>query len=125
MIDNEGGQRESAIRTSQVDGVALAQVDGKLDLKNSDKLLQILIKFQDEGKFRIVLDLSRVNFISSSGLGVISATLERLKEEGGSLKLAGMRDEIRKVFEILGMIEHFDIYEYPDEAIKAFISAEK
>lgn len=99
----------------------MVKVEGDLDIKNSDELLKELIKIEDSGKFRIVLDLGLVNFISSSGLGVIAATLARLQKNGGALKLVSLTPGVRKMFEVVKLIKRFEIYESSEDAVKNFI----
>lgn len=68
----------------------------------------------------VVLNLSHLNFIDSSGLGTFLSILRLLHSRGGELKLAGMNKSIRTMFELVSMHKIFEIYDTPQEAIKSF-----
>ena len=68
----------------------------------------------------VVLNLSHLNFIDSSGLGSFLSILRLLHSRGGELKLAGMNKSIRTMFELVSMHKIFKIYDTPEEAVKAF-----
>lgn len=68
----------------------------------------------------VVLDLHQLHFIDSSGLGSFLSLLRALKNKGGELKMAGMTDQIRTVFELVSMHKIFEIYNNADEAVRSF-----
>jgi len=69
---------------------------------------------------RLVLDLTRVRFVDSSGLGAFISCLRTLNAKGGDLKLCGMSTQVRAVFELVRMHRVFDILATRDEAVRAF-----
>ena len=69
---------------------------------------------------KLVLDLSHVRFVDSSGLGAFISCLRQLRGRGGDLKLAGMSKQVRAVFELVRMHRVFDILSTRDEAVRAF-----
>lgn len=73
-----------------------------------------------EGKSRVIIDMSRLKFIDSSGLGAILFCSRQLSSSGGDLKLSGMLKSIRALSELMNMHRIFDIYNTKDEAIAAF-----
>jgi anti-sigma B factor antagonist len=75
-----------------------------------------------EAHTKLVLDLSRVRFVDSSGLGAFISCLRKLKAKGGELKLSGMSKQVRAVFELVRMHRVFDIYATSAEAVRAFAS---
>jgi anti-sigma B factor antagonist len=86
-------------------------VAGEIDVATSPELRRELHQLADREPSRIVLDLSDVTFIDSSGLGVLVGVLKRLREQDrdGVLVLEGLRGPVRKVFEITGLTELFTI----------------
>lgn len=68
----------------------------------------------------LVIDLSRVRFMDSSGLGAMLSCLRQLSAKGGDLKLCGMSKQVRATFELVRMNRIFDILATRDEAIQAF-----
>ncbi len=67
----------------------------------------------------VVVDLTGVDFIDSSGLGSLIALLKRISERGGDMKIAGLQKKVRMVFEITRAFKVFDIFENADEALHA------
>jgi anti-sigma B factor antagonist len=68
----------------------------------------------------LVLDLSRLRFIDSSGLGAMLSCLRQLNAAGAELKLCGMSKAVRAVFELVRMHRIFDIYETREQAVSGF-----
>ena len=73
-----------------------------------------------EAQTELVLDLSRLRFVDSSGLGAMLSCLRQLTAKGGDLKLCGMAKQVRTVFELVRMHRIFDIYATQKEAVCAF-----
>ena len=73
-----------------------------------------------EAHANLVLDLSRLRFVDSSGLGAFISCLRKLNARGGDLKLSGMSKQVRAVFELVRMHRVFDILPTKQEAVQAF-----
>jgi anti-sigma B factor antagonist len=69
---------------------------------------------------KVVLDLSDVRFLDSSGLGAFLGCLHRLEASGGALKLCGMSRAVRAVFDMVRMHQIFEIHRTREEAMAAF-----
>jgi len=69
---------------------------------------------------KLVLDLSRLRFVDSSGLGAFISFLRKLNAKGGDLKLFGMSKAVRAVFELVRMHRVFDILTTREDAVRAF-----
>ncbi len=89
---------------------------GEVDVYTSPSFKDRLVKAIDEGCLRIVVDLEGVDFIDSSGLGVLVSGLRRVKEQGGSIRLVCTREPIMKVFRITGLDRVFPMFATVDEA---------
>ncbi|MCB1111248.1 MAG: anti-sigma factor antagonist [Chlamydiales bacterium] len=68
----------------------------------------------------VVIDLSQLKFIDSSGLGSFLAVLRVLNSQGGDLKLAGMNKTVRTMFELVSMHKIFEIYNTVDDAVRSY-----
>lgn len=73
-----------------------------------------------EANTKLVLDLSRLHFVDSSGLGAFISCLRKLNASGGDLKLCGMSKQVRGVFELVRLHRVFDICATIEEAVHAF-----
>lgn len=91
-------------------------VMGGDDTKDFNQLLHKLI---DEGKKNVIVDLSGVKFMNSSGLGMLISGLTTMKKENGNLKLANVGDKIESLLIITKLITIFETYESVDEAVKS------
>jgi anti-sigma B factor antagonist len=84
-------------------------LEGEIDLHRSPRVersLESMIKKRPE---RIVVDLSGVTFIDSSGMAVLIRAMQNMKEYGGKLSLSGLNDTVRPIFEIARLDQVFVI----------------
>ena len=91
----------------------------ELDASNVDELkreIAPLLQMSD----KLVIDLARLRFVDSSGLGALLSCLRQLSAKGGDLKLCGMSKQVRAAFELVRLHRIFDIFTTPDEAVRAF-----
>lgn len=98
--------------------VAAVPVD-ELDASNAGEFKRDVAPLL-EANTKLVLDLSRLRFVDSSGLGAFISCLRKLNAAGGDLKLCGMSRQVRAVFELVRMHRVFDIYATSEEAARAF-----
>ncbi|MGH8985106.1 MAG: STAS domain-containing protein [Acidimicrobiia bacterium] len=92
----------------QSDGVVL-RVAGEVDVYTSPALRDELYRLIDSGAPRVTLDLSDMEFIDSSGLGVFVGALKRVRERASELELRGLQPSTRKVLDITGLVQVFTI----------------
>jgi anti-sigma B factor antagonist len=103
-----------------VGDVAVAMVPmEELDAGNAAEFKRDIAPVVDANA-KLVLDLSRLRFVDSSGLGAFISCLRKLNAKGGDLKLCGMSRQVRAVFELVRMHRVFDIYGTSEEAVRAF-----
>ncbi len=104
----------------KVGDVAVAAVPVEdLDASNAGEFKRDIAPVVDANA-KLVLDLSRLRFVDSSGLGAFISCLRKLNAKGGDLKLCGMSKPVRAVFELVRMHRVFDIYAAREEAVRAF-----
>ena len=101
--------------------VAAVPVD-ELDAGNAAEFKRDIAPVIDANA-KLVLDLSRLRFVDSSGLGAFISCLRRLNAKGGDLKLCAMSQQVRAVFELVRMHRVFDILGTKADAIRAFETA--
>jgi anti-sigma B factor antagonist len=104
----------------KVGNVAVAAVPvEELDASNAGEFKHDIAPLL-EVHTQMVLDLSRLRFVDSSGLGAFISCLRKLNAKGGDLKLCGMSKQVRAVFELVRMHRVFDILATREEAVRAF-----
>jgi anti-sigma B factor antagonist len=110
------------LTVDNVGDVAVVEIPvEELDASNTAELRRDIAPVL-EANTRLVIDLGRLRFVDSSGLGAILSCLRQLTAKGGDLKLSGMQEQVRAVFELVRMHRIFDIYETREEAVGAFQS---
>ncbi|MFZ4395433.1 MAG: STAS domain-containing protein [Kiritimatiellia bacterium] len=102
-------------------GVGVVVVAGELTSASIDSFRdQFMAWWQSQPELRnVVVDLTGVDLLDSSGLGALVALLKRVSERGGDLKIAGLQKKVRMVFEITRAFKVFDIFDQADEALQA------
>ncbi len=92
-------------------------VRGEVDIATAPKLREKLVELASQGAQKVVVDLEGVDFLDSTGLGVLVGGLKRLRSHDGDLLLVCTQSRILKVFEITGLTKVFSIYESVDAAV--------
>ncbi len=91
-------------------------VKGEIDVYSAPRLRERLVELVSEGHRQIVVDLEGVDFLDSTGLGVLVGGLKRVRSHDGDLSLVCTQSRILKVFEITGLTTVFSIAGSVDEA---------
>jgi anti-sigma B factor antagonist len=94
-------------------------VQGEIDMYTAPRLRELLIDLVSKGSYQLVVNLDKVGFLDSTGLGVLVGGLRRVRAHDGSLDLVCTQQRILKIFRITGLTEVFGIYETVDQAIAA------
>jgi anti-sigma B factor antagonist len=91
-------------------------VKGEVDVYTAPRLREKLVDLVSQGHRHIVVDLDGVDFLDSTGLGVLVGGLKRLRSNSGDMSLVCTQARILKVFEITGLTTVFSISKSVDEA---------
>jgi anti-sigma B factor antagonist len=89
---------------------------GDVDLGSAPALRQRLSELTEEAPSFLVIDLAGLDFIDSTGLGVLVGTLRRVRAAGGDVRLAAPRSGIARVFSVTGLDRVFSLYPTVDDA---------
>lgn len=109
------------IKTTPMKHCTLVQVIGKLDSSTAPALTAELKKIMDKGNYRLVLDMSKLEFISSAGLWVLVNTQKACKRfNRGELVLAEVPSKIYSALELAGFHSYYHIYKTTAEAVGSF-----
>ena len=109
------------INEKMSDGIVILEVSGKImggpdaTLLN-DKLHQLI----EDGKTNIVADLEKVNWMNSSGLGILIGGLTTMRNVGGDLKLANITDRIQSLLMITKLLTVFETFDSIEKAKESF-----
>ena len=107
------------IALEEKDDTMVLRLDGEVDVYTAPKLKSRLIDLVDQGKFKIVVDLEKVAFMDSSGLGVLVGGLKRVRSHDGSISLICSQENILKIFRITGLVKIFPIFDNEGQALES------
>lgn len=109
------------IKINERYNAVVLNLDGKLmGGPFGEEMSNTLHKLLDEGKKRVVIDLSKVGFVNSSGLGILISGLTTMRNGGGDLKLAGITSKIEGLLSITKLNQIFERHDSVESALKSF-----
>ena len=108
------------ITSTQQAGVCIISIAGSVDSMSSGEVGKFFDEQIAKGDMRLVLDLSQVDYMSSSGLRVLVSTLKIVRQQKGDIHLAGLKDNIQQLLDLAGFTSIFKIYPTFEEAVSAF-----
>ncbi|QKS70196.1 STAS domain-containing protein [Paenalkalicoccus suaedae] len=97
------------INVTESENQNLAQVSGEVDVYTASKLKETLHPLAEQPNKHLIVDLSDVNYIDSTGLGIFIGTLKSTEKSGSTLTLTGLNERVRRLFEITGLNEVIEI----------------
>jgi anti-sigma B factor antagonist len=103
--------------------VNVLSLSGRLDAYSATEVEKKLDSLIEASQTRLVIDLEKLEYISSSGLRVFLASLKKVKRQQGDMKLACMKPFIKEVFDIAGFSQLFNIFDTREAAVTAFSEA--
>jgi anti-sigma B factor antagonist len=107
--------------TKETNGdIEIIKIGGYLDAHTAQFLEQEIESSLKSQKYKIVVDFSDLDYISSAGLGVFMAFIEDVRQNQGDIKLTNMKEKVFAVFDLLGFPLLFDILGTREEAISKF-----
>ncbi|QZY29383.1 STAS domain-containing protein [Nocardioides coralli] len=107
------------LTTREADGKTIVAVGGEIDVYTAPKLRDKITELVSAGSYELVVDMQAVEFLDSTGLGVLVGGLKKVRAHDGSLELVCNQDRLLKIFRITGLAKVFVIHETPDEALTA------
>jgi anti-sigma B factor antagonist len=94
-------------------------VGGEIDVYTAPKLREQIVQLVEEHRYHLVVDMEDVEFLDSTGLGVLVGGLKRVRAHDGSLHLVCTQERILKIFRITGLTKVFPIHASVAEAVAA------
>jgi anti-sigma B factor antagonist len=110
---------ELSLATRVVAEHTVLEVGGEVDVYTAPRLRQLLLEVTESGARHVVVDLGRVDFLDSTGLGVLVGALKRLRAAGGTFGLVCSREPLLKIFRITALDQVFPLYDSVESAIAA------
>ena len=104
----------------ETEDIAILDIEGEIDLYNAPEMKEIVKKLIDEKKLKIIVNLSKVSYIDSSGIGALISSVTAIKKGNGAMKLINVYASVKKVFELTKLTSFFEIYDSEEAAMRAF-----
>lgn len=107
-------------KTTSGQGVTVVRVEGQLIVGNRQELKSLIQEAMEAGDRKFLIDCTQTAYIDSSGLGALVTISKKIRESGGELRLAGLNDDLRSLFELTKLDSLFHISGSVDEALHGF-----
>ena len=101
-----------------VDGMRVFELSGSLDIATSPTVRAALVEASEGGDHRLIVDLTKVDFLDSTGLGALIGAQRRAKEYNGEVRLVVTEGQIVRLLRITGLLKVFGVYPTLDDAVK-------
>ena len=110
-----------SFRVSRDDGgVTVVRVEGQLIVGNRQELKDLVASALEAGDRKFLIDFAGAGYIDSSGLGALVGLSRRVREAGGELRLSGLNEDLRSLFELTKLDTLFAIADTPEQALANF-----
>ncbi len=109
-----------SVRKTTEGDLSILSPEGYLDAHTAPDFERAIQEEIAGGRFRIVADCPKLDYISSAGLGVFMGFIEEIRDQGGDIKICGLAPKVRQVFELLGFDAVFDLVEDLPAAVRKF-----
>ena len=103
-----------------VGDIKVIKVIGELDALVAPKLEERITKLVEMDTIKFIIDFEELVHINSLAMGILRGKLRVVKDIGGDIKLINLNENIKTIFEMIGLDEIFEIYETEDEAVESF-----
>jgi anti-sigma B factor antagonist len=110
------------ILDSKKDNVTILELVGRLDTTNYNVLEKKIIDLIDNNVVNILVDCSKLDYVSSSGLRILLMALKKIASAKGKFVLCSLQENIAEIFEISGFTSIFEIFPGRSEALGSFSS---
>lgn len=107
-------------RISDSDGIVLVEVVGELIVGNREEFKRSVLERLEAGERKFVVDFQESSYIDSSGLGALVSLSRKIRESGGELRLAGLNEDLRTLFELTKLDTLFQISDTRELALDNF-----
>ena len=105
------------ITTRLEGGRTVVEIAGEIDVYSAARLRERLVELAQAGRYRLIIDMTIVTFMDSSGLGVLVGAMKRARANGGEVCIVGAAEHILQTLRITGLTRVFPIYASVVEAL--------
>lgn len=100
--------------------VSIIRTTGLLNAHTVPQFDQTLRGLLDAGALKLVVNAERLTYVASAGLGALIGSIDEIRERGGDLRICGLNETVKSIFEMVGLPHLFQIFVTEEEAIQSF-----
>lgn len=100
--------------------IVVLDISGEIDLYNAPEIKDTINQLIEDQKYNVIINLEKVSYIDSSGIGALISSLSSLKKYQGGLKIINVYASVRKVFELTKLTSFFEIFDSESDAVSSF-----
>ncbi len=101
--------------TRDVGDHTLIKLKGEIDIYTAPSLREAIVESIERGRYKVVIDLDDVEFLDSTGLGVLVGGLKKVNQHDGEMGIICNQEKLLRVFKITGLTKIFKMYKSADE----------
>lgn len=109
-----------SFKISDQDGITLVEVDGELTVGNRERFKQVVLERVESGGRKFLMDFGESSYIDSTGLGALVSLSRKIREAGGRMRLTGLNEDLRTLFELTKLDTVFDLADTRAAAMSDF-----
>ena len=106
-----------SLETRHEDGRTIIEVGGEIDVYTAPRLRDKITQLVSEGSYNLVIDMQKVDFLDSTGLGVLVGGMKKVRAHDGSMQLICNQERLLKIFRITGLAKVFAIHDSQADAL--------
>jgi len=105
--------------SKEVKNAYVIDVQGEIDVYTSPRVKETINELIEKEHYNLIINLEEVRYIDSTGLGVLIGALKKVREHNGSINLICTNPQIKKIFNITGLVKIFGIFKNVEEAVNS------
>jgi anti-sigma B factor antagonist len=115
----EARELEFTVSTREEGPFTVVEVGGEVDVYTAPRLREAVVTAIDSGSTRLVIDVENVEFLDSTGVGVLVGALKKVRSSGGTLDIVCTQPRLLKIFDITGLDKVFGLHTSVAEAVSS------
>lgn len=120
IIFNKIKEKNMSLKVDDRGKAKVVSLTGKMDVSLSMTIEQELEELVDSGAVNLILEISGVEYLSSSGIRVFIAIMRKVKDKNGKIVLAQVPETIKKILKTVDLEDLFEVYDSVDKALESF-----
>ena len=114
-----------SILVRELEGASVIEASGFINAHTVRQFESAMEDLINDGKYNILLNCSKLNYISSAGLGAIMGQIETVRDNGGDIILSNLQENVFLIFDTLGFTQLYKIFDREENALSAFAGTDR